>query len=270
MKKLILVFTLLISLLIPNTIHSENKRIVDNVGILSDAEINDLTIQLDELSNKYNYDIVIYFSNDNSFKDDIVSEGSEFFDLNGYGYGDNHNGILLIVNYETRYFDVITTGDEVRNKYDGYLQECCDVIGQNISDNPVYAISLFIDWVDTRFIYSDEDVIIDNPISEEELAKQKTIRDLSISAVISIIISAITMIVLKGQLKTEGKKHNASQYTVPYSFNLRRSGDIFLYRTTSRRYIPRKTNNNNSGNGFHISHTSSSGISHGSGGGHRF
>lgn len=270
MKKFLLILITLFTLLLPNNIFGENKRIVDNVGVLSDSDINELTIELDGLSEKYNYDIVVYFSNDNSFGDDIVSEGSEFFDLNGYGYGSDHKGLLLIVNYETGYFDIITTGDEVRNKYDGYLQYGCEVIGPYLRDDTFNAVRLFEEWIDTRFIddyYQDE--IIDNPVSETELAKQKTIRDLSISGVIATIITTITMLILKGQLKTEGKKHNASQYTVPYSFNLKRSGDIFLYRTTSRRHIPKKQNNNNGG-GFHISHTSSSGISHGSSGGHKF
>lgn len=270
MKKLFIVLTVLISLLFPANIQGENLRINDNVGILSESDINDLTIELDGLSAKYDYDIVVYFSNDTSFGEDIVSEGSEFFDLNGYGCGDDHRGLLLIVNYETGYFDIITTGDEVRNKYDGYLEYGCETIGPYLRDNPVYAIRLFEEWIDTRFINDNyQDVIIDEPISKEELSKQRTIRDLSISGLVAVVITTITMLILKGQLKTEGKKRGAHQYVVPHSFNLTRSGDIFLYRTTSRRYIPKKTNNNH-GNGFHVSHTSSSGISHGSSGGHKF
>lgn len=269
MKKKLLVLLIFISLIIPTSIYADNKRIVDNVGILTDSQIDDLTIELDGLSNKYNYDIVVYFSNDTSFGEDIVSEGSEFFDNNGYGYGDQHSGLLLIVNYQTDYFDIITTGDEVRNKYDGYLEYGCDVLSEYLRDNPVYAIRLFEEWVDTRFIYDDyqQETIT---ISPEEAARQKNIRDLAVAGFVSVIVCVITMVVLKSQLKSEGKKHNASSYVVPYSFKLHRSGDIFLYRTFSRIRIEKPRNHNNNGGGMHISHTSSSGISHGSSGGHRF
>lgn len=278
MKKIFVILFTLMMIINPINVFAENDRIVDNAHVLSDSSIAVLTRDLDSLSSKYNYDIVVYLSNDTSFGEDIVSEGCEFFDNNGYGYGEDHDGILLIVNYETGYFDIITTGDDVRNKYDGYIEDCFDSIQNYLRDDPYEAIQIFEYWVDTRFMpeeSSDDSYIEPSIPSEDYIEKDNLVRDLSVSGVASLLVSAITAFILKRQLKTEGKRHGALDYIDKNSFNLTRSGDVFLYRTTSRRRIVDRSNNTNhhsssGGNGFHISHTSSSGISHGSGGGRRF
>lgn len=277
MKKIITLLVLLILLLIPINILGENKRLVDDVDVLTDEQENNINTILDALADKYDFDVVVYLSNDLSFGDDITSEGCEFYDLNGYGYGDNHRGVLLIVNYETGLFDIITTGDEVRNKYDGYIEDCFNAIQSSLRNNPYDSIMIFGYWVDTRFI--DENVVsgsdvINRSEQEDNVSAQinNTPRNLIVSGVVSALICLITGIVLKKQLKTEGKKHGAMNYIDKNSFNLTRSGDIFLYRSTTRRRIKNDSNNshNSGGKGFHVSHTSSRGISHGSGGGRRF
>ena len=262
MKKIITLLALTFMLLIPINAFGENERIVDNANKLDENQRKELTTKLDALSNKYDMDIVVYLSVDKSFGDDIVSEGCEFFDRNGYGYGDDHRGLLLIVNYEQSLFDVITTGFDVRNKYDGYIEACYNALQDDLGDNPNKAVETFITWVDTRFI--SEDYKQEEPV----VKKDNTIRDLSVSGVTSLIVSAIVGIVLKKQLKTEGKKRGANNYLDNNSFNLTRSGDIFLYRTTTQRKI--NVESNNSGGGHSVSHTSSAGISHGSGGGRKF
>lgn len=259
---------MLVSLVSPTKIFADFSRIVDNANVLYEDQIAELNKQLEDLSSKYNYDLRVYFSIDNSFGDDIVSEGCEYYDSNGYGYGEGHSGVLFIVNYEQGYFDIITTGDEVRNKYDGYIEEAYDYLTPYLADdNPAEAIDVFCQWIDTRFISegdSDDPVVVrDNRVT----------KSLGVAGGFSIFITTIVMIILKRQLKTEGKKRGANNYIAPHSFKLTRSGEIYLYNTISRRKIVRNNNNNinsHSGGGHSISHTSSSGISHGSGGGHSF
>lgn len=274
MKKYITILLAALFILIPINVFGENNRIVDNAYKLSENQKSELIVSLDALSLKYDMDIVVYLSVDDSYGDDIVSEGCEFYDGNGYGYGDDHRGVLLIINYNQGMFDIITTGNEVREKYDGYIEDCYDAIQNSLSNNPYEAIEIFEYWVDTRF-YNETSNIDENVVEENVVVeKNNTVRDLTVSTIVSIIISAATGLLLKSQLKTEGKKRGASNYMDKNSFNLTRSGDIFLYRTTTRRRIKSRSNDNNfhnsGGNGFHISHTSSHGISHGSGGGRHF
>lgn len=287
MKRILTIITLLLTILVPFNVLSENDRIVDKALMLSENERSELTNELDAISDKYDMDVVVYFSTDTSFGDNdnsIMIEGGEFFDGNGYGYGDDHRGILLIVNYATGYLDIITTGPQVMEKYDGYIEEAYDYISPYLRDNPAEAIRVFIKWVDTRFIPENNNNNSDNnyddytnndyyPSEDTDYKKDTTVRDLSVSGIFSLIISSVTMLIFKKQLKTEGKKADARNYVVPNSFKLTRSGDIFLYRSTMRRRIQRNDSNRHSsggGGGHHVSFSSSHGISHGSGGGHKF
>lgn len=270
MKKL-LTITLVFTLLFCSSVSAENRRIVDNANKLSESQIVQLENELDSLSDKYGFDIVVYLSNDTSYSDDVVSEGCEFYDNNNYGYGEDHSGILLIINYEVGMFSIITTGQDVRNKYDGYIEDCYDALQDSLRDYPYDAIEIFEYWIDTRFI--DDNIYIedDNYVKVE---KDNTIRDLSFSSIVATLVCLVVGIILKSQLKTEGKKHGAKDYINKNSFNLTRSGDIFLYRTTTRRRIKTRSNNNNfhnsSGSGFSTTHVSSHGISHGTGGSRKF
>lgn len=267
MKKLLSILLLVTTLLAPVNVFGYGNRVVDNADVLSENEEIKITNQLDVLSDKYGYDIVVYLSVDTSFGDDIVSEGCEFFDNNGYGYGSDHKGLLLIVNYETSKFDVITTGDEVRNKYDGYIEDCYDAIQPYLRNDISEAINIFETWIDTRFISSDINYDDKQIIKSNE---ESIVRDILISGIVSIVVCVVVGLVLKRQLRSEGKKHGATNYIDKNSFSLTRSGDIFLYRTTTRSRIKTDDTKSSGGGGFSISHTSSSGISHGSGGGRSF
>ena len=74
MKKL-LAITLVFTLLFCNIVCAENRRIVDNANKLSESQIVQLENELDSLSDKYGFDIVVYLSNDTSYSD---KESSSF------------------------------------------------------------------------------------------------------------------------------------------------------------------------------------------------
>lgn len=59
---------------------------------------------------------------------------------------------------------------------------------------------------------------------------------------IGLLIGLITVLVMRGQLKSVRPQNAAADYVVPGSFRLRNSRDIFLYRNVTR--TPRPKNNN--------------------------
>ena len=71
-------------------------------------------------------------------------------------------------------------------------------------------------------------------------------KTLIICAVIGIVIGLITVLVLKGQLKSVRMQNQANNYMIPGSMRLTHSADIFLYRNVTRVAKPQ---NNNSGGG---------------------
>ena len=67
------------------------------------------------------------------------------------------------------------------------------------------------------------------------------IKALLICIGIGILIGLVTVLVMRGQLKSVRAQNAAADYVVPGSFQLRHSRDIFLYRHVHR--TPKPKNN---------------------------
>ena len=64
---------------------------------------------------------------------------------------------------------------------------------------------------------------------------------LLISLGIGLVVGLITVLILKGQLKSVRKQNQANQYERPGSMHLTMQSDIYLYRNVTR--VKRQTNN---------------------------
>ncbi|MGN1451902.1 MAG: TPM domain-containing protein, partial [Eubacteriales bacterium] len=73
----------------------ELDRVLDGAELLSDEEEADLEKYISKVSEKYNFDILILTVNSDVGDIEVWSEG--IYDLNGYGYGIENDGILLVV-----------------------------------------------------------------------------------------------------------------------------------------------------------------------------
>ena len=76
---------------------------------------------------------------------------------------------------------------------------------------------------------------------------------------VGFIIAFISTLVMKHKLKSVFSKTEAHEYIKDGSMNITRARDIFLYRNIRRTAKPKNTSSS--------THTSSSGRSHGGGGG---
>ena len=84
--------------------------------------------------------------------------------------------------------------------------------------------------------------------------------NLVICFVIGLVIAAIATAIMKGQLKSVRSQAGASSYVKSGSLNVTHRQDLFLYRDVKRTAKPKDS-------GGSSTHTSSSGRSHGGGGG---
>jgi uncharacterized protein len=78
--------------------------------------------------------------------------------------------------------------------------------------------------------------------------------------VIGLVIAAIATAVMKGKLKSVHAQAGASGYVKNGSMNVTHRQDLFLYRDVNRTAKPKDSSGSST-------HTSSSGRSHGGGGG---
>lgn len=230
---LIFAFILCLSLMLP--VSASNARLVDDAGLLSSDEYSDVLDTLDEISERQDFDVVIYTCFGNSGYD-IVDYADSYFDDN---FGVNNDGAILVVDTLYNNWSISTSGRGVDNISNDKCDEIGEEVAEYLKDGDYYnAMIVFAEFCDDN---------CNGP-------GYNWFFGIVFSLVVGFGIALISVLVMKGKLKSVHRQPAAKDYLVPGSMNVTMSRDIFLYRNVTRRAKPKE----NSG-----SHTSSSGGRHG-------
>ena len=138
-------------------------RLFDNEGLLTYDEAEAISNKLDEISETYSMDIVIVTSADLQGKT-ATEFADDFYDYNGFGFGDSRDGILLFVSLAERVWATSTCGAGMSVFNDETLYYIEDEFVPYLSDEDFYtAFEVFADQCDLElFISYDEDSFGDN------------------------------------------------------------------------------------------------------------
>ncbi len=231
------------------SVNAESKnRLVDDANLLDKQEEKDITERLDEISEKYEIDVIILTVDSTNYKSPM-DYADDYFDYNGYGYGNSRDGILLLISIEERDWWISTSGKAI----DFFSDSRIDSIGNAMSDDLSHGY-----YRDAFEIFADEcEYYIDGELNGFPF---NFAFNIGLSLIVGILVALITTGIMKSKLKTVRAKSAANDYVKKGSMVVTVSRDLFLYRTIHRVARPK---NNGSGS----SHRSSSGRSHGGGGG---
>ena len=286
-----LIFCLFIILSVPVVSFAEgsDSLVVDDAVILTFDEKSELEKALMIASEENQASIAVLTTND--FEGKSVSEfADDYYDYNGYGYGDSADGCLLVVNMETRDWYITTAGriideipsyviDSIGESFVPYLSSG-DYLDAFMTYGEIvdYYISETGEAPEDEFVFAGDEYAgyegyYDNPdfnyvIDENgnviNLNKGEAfIKNLGIAVVIGIILAFITVSIMKGQLKSVRISTEAREYMKADTLSITKHSDRFLYRNVTRTARP-KNNTSSGGGGVHVG---SSGRSHGGGGG---
>lgn len=249
MKK-IFVFTLSILILLTSLafgISAERTLplVVDNADLLTSSEEASLEALLTEISEKHQIEIAVVTVNSTNGKS-AEAYADDFYDYNGYGWGGNDDGALLLIDMGNREWHITTHGDGAYYLDDYSLYEIEEAFIGYLSSGLYYdAFTTFANECD--FYIENGDVSALSLILP--------------SVIVGFIISFIVVSVMRSGMKTVRPANGASEYIVNDSLNLRLRSDRYLYSNTVR---TRKQSSSSSGSSMH---RSSSGRSHGGRGG---
>lgn len=89
---------------------AENRaRLVDRAGLLDESGQAGLSAELDDISERQQLDVVIVTVNTLDGKTPM-QYADDFYDNNGYGFGDKKDGVLLLISMGDRDWWISTTG----------------------------------------------------------------------------------------------------------------------------------------------------------------
>ena len=250
--------------------------VVDYAGLLTNEEEEDLRRWIGEYRENLQLDIVIVTTYGSDGKG-VQAYADDFYDQNGYGYGADRSGILLLIDMESREWYMSTCGDAIYIFTDYGLDQLGQTILPWLSSGDYY--HAFMAWLSALPPYvqafNDKSPVdgyvppdeYESPYGEEIYHYQDHVgirlRPFPIALVIGLIAAVITILIMRGKMNTARLQNGAVDYLKDGSFHLRRRSDMFLYSRVSRRAKPK---NNTSGGGSSV-HRSSGGVSHGGRGG---
>ena len=224
---------------------------------LSGDEAEQLNEQLDEISHSQNFDVTAALV-DSLNGESVEAYADNLYDDCDFGYGDERDGVLLLVSLEDHDWYISTCGYGITVFTDAGIQYIGEQIRPQLADgdylgafeNYIELCDDFIDQANSGEAY-DTDHMPKKPLSAIWLG-------LSFAAGLGAALLAVGS--MKSQLKSVGMQREARDYIRPGSLQVTSGGDYFLYHTIHRTEKPKSS-------GGSSTHTSSSGRTHGGGGG---
>lgn len=265
MKKRILLLLsallLFITIVIPAFATGDLPRLVDNADLVTDSEESALISKLDEISERQQVDIVIVTADSLDGKTPM-EYADDFYDYNGYGFGESKDGVLFLVSMEDRDWYISTTGYGITAFTDNGIEYIGKQLKSHLSDGEyAEAFTKYAELCD-EFITKAK---TGEPYDSHNLPKEpfNIVWNLLVAFVVGLIIAVIVTNTMKGKLKTVRMQYAANGYVKANSMNITESRDLFLYTQVTRVEKPKETSSSDDSS----THTSSSGETHGGGGG---
>lgn len=248
----------------------ETEKVYDFADLFSSYEEELLYNKITDFLNNSDLDMAVVTINDNP-RNSAMKYADDFYDYNYFGSGSTQDGLLFLIDMDTREMWISTTGT-AQIMYDDYrINKILDSTYAKISNEEYYECALaFIDRAQYYYnlgipdsnknanINKDGDYIYTDTLDNKY--------DIYILIIPSAIISLIVVLIMMRKHKTIKKATTAFSYMQEKNITYRE--DTFINTYTSKVYDPPSSSSGSSGGGS-SSHRSSSGRSHG-GGGRRF
>lgn len=227
---------------------NESEKIYDFAELLTSSQEEELYIEIENFIEKYKLDMVIVTIDENN-KSSAMNYADDFYDYNDFGIGKQHNGLLFLIDMDTREMWISTTGKAIRVFSASKIDSILDYTYNKISVKDYYGCaSQFIQYASK---YANSSLGIGMKI-------------LKVGGV-PTIITLIFIIYGLSRHKTVHIQNSAQMYMKPVvgkeGLVLTKREDKYITSHTSR-----YRRDSGSSSGGSSSHSSSSGRSHGGGG----
>ena len=231
----------------------KGPRIIDNAGLFDDRQEASLGIRIDTVSENYEFDLVIVTEKSTGFVP-AATYADDFFENNGYGFGENWDGclVLFVTNGRDYAFSASGRGIKILNPFaDQVLINDMHVFLSN--DNYYDACQTYINrW--------EEFLALDTKGRNYNFFHKYNLQATCAAVAISIIIGFIITLLWRRGMNTALAQTNAAAYIIDNSLSFKVKKDQFLYSIVTK--TKRESSSTSGGGGGSGSRTSSSGRSH--------
>ena len=232
----------------------QNPSIVDDAGYLMQSELASLSKELDKIREKYGFEVAIYTESDMT-SSTAEASADDIYDYNGYGAGEDDDGILLYICSDTREYHFTTHGEGLKYFNSNGLKYLESKVVPYLSEDDYYeAFRMYIETTDELLQMARDG----KPYNEKNLSTKYIIGVVLTCLLAPLLIAYILMKKKLKKMITAVENDYAANYVKPGSMNISVSRDLFLYSRITKTERPKESSG---------THTSSSGRTHGGRGG---
>ena len=244
---------LLLLLCIPMRTDASTPLVVDEAGLLTTAQVQQLDALAESIASDSGMDVAILTVNSlNGYSARTFAD--DYYDSHGYRY----DGLILLLAIQDREWYISTSGKAIDAFTDYGLEQLEEKIVPSFSSGDFFrGFHTFLSEAQEYM----QAYHCGNPI---DVPARSFGSILTVSVVIGLAFAGISLLCMRGAMNTKRSQYSANEYMKDGSFSMPVRQDIFLYSNVSKMKRPE---NNGSGKGGSSVHTSSSGRSHGGGGG---
>ncbi len=228
----------------------ELPRYIDDIGLLTSEQAESLTAKLDEISERNQFDTVVAVVPALDYREARLY-AADFFEQNGFGYGNDIDGAILLLAMEDRDFGFASFGYGL-DVFTPYGQDYLDSLFlPYLKEDQYYeAFMSYADAVDDFIAKANSGTPYDKgniPKNPEEVRKYRFIGG-AIALALALIIAFSVTGVWRGQLISVRKENLANVYFREGSMALTDQRDIFLHRHVQK--VKRETSSSGGGGSF--------------------
>lgn len=247
------ILALFIACLLAFPVYAASSSLVtDLASLLTAEEETQLDASAQTLGDRYQMDIVIVTTSDTGGKSS-EAYADDYFDENGFGVGDDRDGILFLINMANREIWISTSGRAIDVLTDARIESILDdVFDSGLAEGEYYRAT-------QAFLTSAGDYLAGN-----QLTWPDSLAGVAVSGLASLWFFTGTRSAYKGK-----QQNSIFDYHRNSLVNLGIVADDLTNTSVTSRALPRNPPSGTSFGGRSSTHTSSSGRTHG-GGGRRF
>lgn len=219
---LLLAVVLCISLAVTAFAATGTDAVLDEAGLLDRSERDELNRVLQEMGAQTDTQLIVATVSETPGGDpDRFIE--YFYDSLELGYGEEHNGVLLMVCMDLREYRILSNGLAAAAIGGDEIDAISDAVVSYLSDGD-YAEAFEEFGQQCRYY-------IDGYVNGFPFRFGK---NLLIALIVGLVVGLIVAFALKAQLKSVRRQDQADAYVKPGSMQITRSSDYFLYRNVTR------------------------------------
>lgn len=236
---------------------NEEEKIYDFADLYTDEEEVDIYNKIVSFIDNRKLDLVVVTINENN-KSDATEYADDFYDYNKFGLNDTRDGLLFLVDMDTRDLHITGTGVGEEKYPDLKIDDILDETFQDFSDGSYYE--------GTKNVIKTIDSYYDIEYNESGRYEPKNYIDYLLYIIIgSVVITVIVMIILVSKNRMVNKATSSREYLNEGTKEVKLIKNTLIGTHISKT----KINHDNGSSGGGGGHIGSSGSSH-SGGSHHF